>query len=658
MASKGRRLGNLTSVTGVSTVTDLNLTRVSVTGVSTFSSNPVLVGGGASTGTSSQPLQVTGGSYFSSNIGIGTTNPISQVQIFNTAQRYITLTGDTGATRIMMGNRDSAGTSGPSVIESGNRNLSFGVGDSFDTGDGGNITRYLFIKDGGKIGIGTVNPVSNLDVQGTDGIGVDIRGRSSDGATQLRFRNYGGTSNNGYFYSSNASSTIGSSTNLAFDINGSQRIRIESDGDIRFDDGSMYYDASSNKLGIGTTMPFTALHLSGSASGDGIYLQDSNYNNATTQILQSGSTFLIDLRDGSNNGTLLIRGKAGGNPTSSAAVGINTTNANEGLHVRAKDGYSVPLLLTNGNDTNDNIQLRFYGAYTKSNLWSIGNRISQGGTGRSFHIYDNVSGATRFEITDNSSVAFFNNGNGVAGASGGDDGNVVHIQGSEACLRVGPYYAGNDRDMILMRAAGTDTYIRSNNERFHIYNNQGEIRFSTGTNQTDNLRMTIQAGGSVVVAGALSKGSGSFRIDHPLPGLSTTHHLVHSFIEGPRADLIYRGEVRLVSGIATIIMDEAVGLTTGTWELLCREPDVFVTNNEDWCPVRAGITSTGVLTIEAQHNDCNAKVNWLVIAERQDAHMISSETDWTDDNGRPILEPLKPIEVGIGSTSVGIGSTQ
>ena len=163
-------------------------------------------------------------------------------------------------------------------------------------------------------------------------------------------------------------------------------------------------------------------------------------------------------------------------------------------------------------------------------------------------------------------------------------------------------------------------------------------------------KFRVRGDGAVIVAGSLSKGSGSFRIDHPLEELSRTHDLIHSFVEGPRADLIYRGEVHLVAGIATIIMDESVGLTTGTWQLLCRDPDVFVTNNEDWTPVKAGITSTGVLTIQAQDDTCTSKVNWLVIAERHDKHMF--DTEWTDDNGKPILEPRKREKdiVGIAST--------
>ena len=41
---------------------------------------PLLVGTASSTGTASQPLQVSGGAYFSGSVGIGTTNPTSTLQ--------------------------------------------------------------------------------------------------------------------------------------------------------------------------------------------------------------------------------------------------------------------------------------------------------------------------------------------------------------------------------------------------------------------------------------------------------------------------------------------------------------------------------------------------------------------------------------------------
>ena len=64
--------------------------------------------------------------------------------------------------------------------------------------------------------------------------------------------------------------------------------------------------------------------------------------------------------------------------------------------------------------------------------------------------------------------------------------------------------------------------------------------------------MTLSGGGNLTVSGSISKGSGSFKIDHPLDSKSDTHHLVHSFVEAPQADNIYRGTVDLVNGSATV----------------------------------------------------------------------------------------------------------
>lgn len=48
----------------------------------------------------------------------------------------------------------------------------------------------------------------------------------------------------------------------------------------------------------------------------------------------------------------------------------------------------------------------------------------------------------------------------------------VHVNGSTAMLRVGPYYtSGGDRDFVEIQAHGSDTRILSNNERFIIENN-------------------------------------------------------------------------------------------------------------------------------------------------------------------------------------------
>ena len=58
--------------------------------------------------------------------------------------------------------------------------------------------------------------------------------------------------------------------------------------------------------------------------------------------------------------------------------------------------------------------------------------------------------------------------------------------------------------------------------------------------------MTREAGGSVEVVGALSKGSGTFRIPHPVPEKKDKLDLQHSFVESPnRGDNIYRWQVEV-----------------------------------------------------------------------------------------------------------------
>jgi hypothetical protein len=158
---------------------------------------------------------------------------------------------------------------------------------------------------------------------------------------------------------------------------------------------------------------------------------------------------------------------------------------------------------------------------------------------------------------------------------------------------------------------------------------------------TDWQTVLYWTGTAVTIPGSLSKGSGSFRIDHPLPALEETHQLVHSFIEGPQADLIYRGVATLVAGKATINIDTASGMTEGTFEVLCREVQCFTTNESDWVAVRGKVVGN-ILTIEAQDATATSTISWMVIGERKDKHML--ETEWTDENGKVIVEPLKPVE--------------
>jgi hypothetical protein len=143
-----------------------------------------------------------------------------------------------------------------------------------------------------------------------------------------------------------------------------------------------------------------------------------------------------------------------------------------------------------------------------------------------------------------------------------------------------------------------------------------------------------------MVCGSLSKGSGSFRIDHPLESRDG-HDLVHSFIEGPQADLIYRGVTQLVDGSAEINVDTEAGMTEGTFVVLNRCTQVFTTNESNWDAVRGSITGN-MLTIESNIATSAACISWMVVGERQDQHMY--DTNWTDESGKVIVEPEKTEE--------------
>ena len=149
------------------------------------------------------------------------------------------------------------------------------------------------------------------------------------------------------------------------------------------------------------------------------------------------------------------------------------------------------------------------------------------------------------------------------------------------------------------------------------------------------------------VANQLIKGSGSFRIDHPLAGMSTSHYLQHSFVEGPQADNIYRGKTTLVAGISTVNIDTVSNMTDGTFVKLNTDIQCFTTNETGWTPIK-GTVSGNKLTIMAQDNSCTDTISWMVVGERQDDN-IKNKADWTNSDGKVIVE-LPKANIGFAGT--------
>ena len=169
------------------------------------------------------------------------------------------------------------------------------------------------------------------------------------------------------------------------------------------------------------------------------------------------------------------------------------------------------------------------------------------------------------------------------------------------------------------------------------------INFSYGTNNVYSLRSDKAAFffGSMTITSALSKGSGSFKIPHPLDEENKT--LYHSFVESPRCDNIYSGKIQLVNGKANVNMDnnDYYSMTEGTFLALNKDFRIYVNNNEDFDRV-IGKLKGNVLEIICENTNSNVIIDWMVIGTRQDSTI--KESPLTDSEGNLITETNEKTE--------------
>jgi len=134
-----------------------------------------------------------------------------------------------------------------------------------------------------------------------------------------------------------------SSSTIAFSTNATERMRITSNGDIRFYDSTgvtqgFFWDASTQRLGLGTTTPAVELEI---ASGQPeIRLTDTDGTDQESTFVQAGGTLFLNLQNNTNNGAFRLRGFGGGVGTDhltvlgSGNVGIGTVSPATTLDVQ------------------------------------------------------------------------------------------------------------------------------------------------------------------------------------------------------------------------------------------------------------------------------------------------------------------------------------
>ena len=292
-------------------------------------------------------VMTIGGGSQKGNVGIGTTNPTSRLEIKATSATHKLVSinrpaSDTAA--LYLGNDSASPANG--VISSNYSDLIFGRDQS------GTLSEWMRIKRDGNVGIGTTSPGEKLEVN-----------TNASSAIMLRARY-----NSNYYtdYGSNQINFTGTNQNFDIKDNGNSRLFIKSGGNV----------------GIGTTSPRGKLDIVGNTDNDADFLtiQDNDpsagshrpsvrFRSDTAQIGQivgldgsmrfsSGSTenSMIEILDNSNVGI--------GQATPLNSLDIYRATGDASIRIQANTAADSTILKFRNSNADADITVD----YTTSNL--------------------------------------------------------------------------------------------------------------------------------------------------------------------------------------------------------------------------------------------------------------------------------------------------
>jgi hypothetical protein len=506
----------------------------------------------------------------------------------------------------------------------------------------------LMINTAGNVGIGTTNPSNYLHINGNQA-----------GSSEIFVTNSALTSANlrmgvPSLFGTLITNAITGASIITNDF-GPLQLGTGTGGTST---GRILINTTGN-VGIGTTAPNFSLVVNNIAqigSTNPVCIGEGNTNAGSEIKLMRGgvkhwsirntSTGNLTFEDTSSFGTGV--GSIGNTYMcigSTGNVGINTTSpaytldVNGGFRVQnnvngpppgglytvnLNSGSSAYAICSIGNDTGNNFSI-FLNSSTRSTDGGV-----RGATIR------NDGGALRLQSSAAGSTGIYLNTNGNVSINTTSANNSLQIATDATQYPIGinievSTHATSRRSSILLGGWQVLQDILGNGTRdFAIYDNN-----------VGQSRITISTTGAVTIPGSLSKGSGTFDIQHPLSE-NENDRLIHSFIEGPRCDLIYRGTKKLINGQVTINIDtdstQNAGMTQGTFEALTTNPVYYLQNNDSFDRVR-GVIAGNILTIICENNLSNDNINWMVVAERKDVFIKNWER--TDTDGYLVPEYTK-----------------
>jgi hypothetical protein len=432
------------------------------------------------------------------------------------------------------------------------------------------IGNSVMSQSGSNVGIGTTSPATALDVNGA----ATVRGNASVA---------GNLTTTGTITGLTGSFTAnGSGSTLATVQNGSG-IAVLAGFNTGVGVDSFSFASSGNTVGVqGLVSSPTGTGVLGQG-GTGLH-GTSLFSNGTGVLGQSPTSAL----SGTGNG---FKGSL------SAGIWGDTTSPSSIVGVLATADASTALFAAN-NGFNPTLQVLNNATNTAARIMALNSPKTQ----------------LTFDVGGN--LEMFTDNLGGVGAVIGNAGCGTRFYGLQLGSLIG---MNNCTDYTLLGDPAGDTFINSSTGSDGVGNGWIFLRHN------NNNLVTIDPHGNMNVAGNLSKGGGSFKIDHPLD--PANKYLYHSFVESPDMMNIYNGLVTLdARGSAWIIM-----------------PDYFEALNRDF---RYQLTSIGgpqpnlYVRKEMSGNrfkisggEPGGRVSWQVTGVRQDA--------WANANRIPV-EVEKP----------------
>ena len=134
------------------------------------------------------------------------------------------------------------------------------------------IGNNLILDESGGVVISGVTTVTTLNATQITGVsgGMVVSGITtvSAGSTSAPSISPSGDSNTGVFFPS--------ADTVALSSGGTERLKVDSDGNINIDSGGVYYDAVNNRLAVGTTSPAEKLQLVESLNAEDHWVEALN----------------------------------------------------------------------------------------------------------------------------------------------------------------------------------------------------------------------------------------------------------------------------------------------------------------------------------------------------------------------------------------------